>query len=227
MGPSCTLNPVLTAWSGPWGIQRYSIPSLDSPIGPLRRSDLGAASRLLARAFRENPLNRAVMPGGSERARVRANAAGLRSQLGSALRHGEILAARGDWGLCGVLVAARPGGYPFPSPSLADQLRVLLAQGTALAGRWSDVFDALHAVHPTAPHFHLSLLGVEPAYAGKRIGSALLRGFLAMVDAERMPAYLETDLARNVGLYERAGFAVVGELVVQGVRVWRMGRAAR
>jgi hypothetical protein len=37
-------------------------------------------------------------------------------------------------------------------------------------------------------------------------------------------AYLETDKARNVGLYQRFGFEVVGEQAVLGMPNWFMRR---
>ena len=41
------------------------------------------------------------------------------------------------------------------------------------------------------------------------MGSRLLARGLARVDADRLPAYLETPNPRTVAFYERHGFAVV------------------
>ncbi len=59
------------------------------------------------------------------------------------------------------------------------------------------------------------------------MGSALLAAFVERVDRERLPAYLETDEAANLGFYARHGFGVVGELEVLGVRVHRLWRGPR
>ena len=56
------------------------------------------------------------------------------------------------------------------------------------------------------------------------VGAALLSRWLAGVDRDAMPAYLETDSEGNVRFYERAGFSLDGEISILGVRAWRMKR---
>lgn len=68
----------------------------------------------------------------------------------------------------------------------------------------------MHAFHPTEPHWYLSMLGVDPACQGRGYGSALLKAGLARADADGLPAYLESSNPRNVPLYERFGFEVMG-----------------
>jgi ribosomal protein S18 acetylase RimI-like enzyme len=58
------------------------------------------------------------------------------------------------------------------------------------------------------------------------IGSKLLRVFCARMDAAGEDAYLETDKAINVRLYERFGFEVVTEGEVLGIPNWFMLRRA-
>ena len=64
--------------------------------------------------------------------------------------------------------------------------------------------------HPKEPHWYLPLLGVDPARQGQGLGSALLKHALAHCDAEGLPAYLESSNIKNVPLYERHGFEVLG-----------------
>jgi len=76
---------------------------------------------------------------------------------------------------------------------------------------------------------NLYYVGVTPTQQGHGIGSALLASFLARADAEALPCYLETGVARNVGFYERQGFQVVAEGVLprEGPRLWAMLRVPR
>ena len=60
-------------------------------------------------------------------------------------------------------------------------------------------------------HAYLWFLGVAPAAQGRGVGSALLRAANARLDADGLPAYLETGTTRNVALYERHGFKVISE----------------
>ena len=54
----------------------------------------------------------------------------------------------------------------------------------------------------------------------------MLREVLAGADADGVPAYLESSSERNLPLYERTGFRVVGELraLGHGPTIWRMWR---
>ena len=65
-------------------------------------------------------------------------------------------------------------------------------------------------------HWYLFILGTEPAAQGQGLGSALLAQMLARVDADGMPAYLESSSERNLALYGRHGFEVTGEVVDPG-----------
>jgi ribosomal protein S18 acetylase RimI-like enzyme len=202
------------------------MPEPDAPleVSRLRAGEITAAAWVLARAFRDNPMNRAVMSQHSPRARLRKNEPRLRTQLHLARRHGLVLAARQRATVVGILVAASPRGYPFPLPPLRTRLLAWVEQGPRVARRWEEVFHALEAVHPAYPHWYLCTLGVEPTLTRREIGSSLLADFLEAADA--FPTYLETDSYRNVGFYERMGFGVQKELELFGIPVWCMQRPA-
>lgn len=87
----------------------------------------------------------------------------------------------------------------------------------------------LEARHPTTPHYYLFEIGVEAAFQGRGVGSALLREVLEECDRERMPAYLENSKERNLPLYERHGFRVTEKWLMapDGPPVWLMWRDPR
>ena len=62
------------------------------------------------------------------------------------------------------------------------------------------------------PHWYLPLVGVEPNAQGRGLGGALMRHAVARCDQEDAPAYLESSNPRNISLYERHGFEVMGEI---------------
>jgi len=193
-------------------------------IAALNAADCEAVSVLLARAFRDNPLNAAVIGEGRPARRLRSNLHGMRALLPIAGVHGDVLAARLDGRLVGALVSAPPGTYPLPAPDVMPWLRCLLGQGLRVARRWGQVFEALRAHHPVDPCWYLGTLGVDPDFRGRGVGSALVGQWLERVDRERRAAYLETDLLENVRFYARLGFEVEGELALFGVPIWRMRR---
>ncbi len=195
-------------------------------VGPLRDSERPAAVRVLARAFRDNPLNLAVIRQADPARRLRSNVHGMRALLAVAVTHGQALGGHCEGRLVGALVATPPHAYPLPPPPLLARLRCLAGQGFGVARRWSAVFDAVSALHPAEPHYYLGTLGVDPEHQGRGVGSALLWHWLGSADRADQPAYLETDSAANLPFYARAGFEVTGELCVLGVRVWRLRRPA-
>jgi ribosomal protein S18 acetylase RimI-like enzyme len=207
-------------------LPRQNHPAAASIVS-LRSRDLPRVVEVLARAFRDNALNRATVRSIRSDDRLRSNRHGMRALLPVAQRYGRVLVANLDGAVAGSLVAVPPDGFPLPPPALMRRLRCLIGQGWRTALRWGEVFDALEAFHPKGPHCYLGTLGVDPAQQSRGVGGGLLAAWLREVDQQSMPAYLETDGPGNIGFYERAGFAVQGEMVILGVSVWRMHRPAR
>ena len=75
-----------------------------------------------------------------------------------------------------------------------------------------ELLRRFEASHPRdRPHYYLSLLGTHPDHRGRGLGMGLLAHNLATIDAEAMPAYLESSNPDNHRRYERLGFVRVGE----------------
>jgi ribosomal protein S18 acetylase RimI-like enzyme len=55
---------------------------------------------------------------------------------------------------------------------------------------------------------------VDPAHQGRGGGSALLRHALSRCDRDGDSAYLESSNPRNVTLYQRHGFEIIGKIQV-------------
>jgi len=98
------------------------------------------------------------------------------------------------------------------------------------AGEVMELLCRFDAAHPrNRPHYYLSLLGTHPAHAGRGLGMAMLAENLERIDAEGMPAYLESSNPGNNHRYERLGFAKVGEFYpptsdIPVTTMWRDGR---
>jgi GNAT superfamily N-acetyltransferase len=88
-------------------------------------------------------------------------------------------------------------------------------------------FDEMHP--RDEPHHYLSIVGTHDDHRGKGIGETLLAENLRRVDAEHMPAYLESSNPLNVKRYMRLGFEPIGEIFVPDDRpaitmMWRPER---
>jgi GNAT superfamily N-acetyltransferase len=74
------------------------------------------------------------------------------------------------------------------------------------------VFAQMETYHPSEPCWYLPLIGVDPTCQGRGYGSALLRYALEQCDRDGMPAYLESSNPRNIPLYQRHGFEIIGAI---------------
>lgn len=74
------------------------------------------------------------------------------------------------------------------------------------------IFEQMEKFHPTEPHWYLPMIGVDPAHQGAGVGSALMTEALKAVDRDGTIAYLESSNPRNITLYQRYGFEVIGEI---------------
>ena len=202
--------------------------------------DLGSkleqtASGTLAFAFRDNPINRAVIRANRAH-RMSVNTYGMIASLVASRQFSfrKVLCEEpahapevAEGGISGGLIAFHPGGYPAALPPVSVQLRCLWGQGFRIMHRWGQLYRQLDECHPTEPHCYLSLLAVHPARQRRGFGRRLLDTWLADVDARKMPGYLETDRKELVAFYQSAGFEVERELEAFGTTVWCMSRAAR
>jgi ribosomal protein S18 acetylase RimI-like enzyme len=74
------------------------------------------------------------------------------------------------------------------------------------------VLEQMGSYHPIEPHWYLPLMGVDPSQQGKGFGSALLQHTLMQFDRDNKIAYLESSNPRNISLYKRHGFELLGTI---------------
>jgi GNAT superfamily N-acetyltransferase len=166
-------------------------------------SDLDGTTELLTDAFMTDPVWAWALPDRS------GLAAWWRFNISSALRHNWVWVL-GDFAAVAMWI---PPGATELSPEEEAEVEPMIED---LAGpRAPEVMALLEqfeAARPEAPpHYYLSLLGSDPARRGNGYGMTLLDLTLAKIDAEGMPAYLESSNPSNDARYERRGFRRFGE----------------
>ncbi len=100
-----------------------------------------------------------------------------------------------------------------PGVAVDGERIVAVLHQTVAPERHADTFATLEQMdelHPSGPHWYLPWLAVDPPQQGTGLGGRLLDRGLATVDADHLPAFLETPNPRTVPFYERHGFSVVG-----------------
>jgi GNAT superfamily N-acetyltransferase len=200
-----------------------------SPAGEIRRAVVGDAEKLadsLARAFADDPGFSHVLPDPDDRTdRLRiffeTELRGIALPRGLAWTTEEVV---------GGAVWAPPDAWQVPvTGTLREGPQMIRAFGRRLPlALWSRMrMDARHPRRP--PHWYLAVMGVAPEWQGKGLGTALMQPGLHEIDAESLPAYLESSTPRSRALYQRNGFAVTGEMDLPrgGPPVWLMWRDAR
>lgn len=123
-----------------------------------------------------------------------------------------------------------PGGAELSKEQEATLEALLCSALGSAASRLLRSFELFDAAWPRADHYFLSLLGTHPDHSGHRHGQNLLSAYLALLDAEGAPAYLDCADER-VPLYQRYGFRRTGSFVLpDGPTVntmWRPAAAVR
>ena len=75
-----------------------------------------------------------------------------------------------------------------------------------------ELFEKMGDSHPAEPHWYLPMIAVDTVRQNSGIGSRLMELALARCDRDGLPTYLESSNPRNISLYRRFGFEVVGEI---------------
>ncbi|GEM_PF-329024 len=196
----------------------------DIRVRRMADTEIGEASELVSLAFLGNPSTLAVVCGDPERARKMMEAGARFAKLGRRCSH--VLVAERAGRVVGVLNAAL---WPDCQMGIGDTLRtasaMIRAMGPALP-RALKLMRTRARHDPRRRHWHLGPIGVHPDFQGRGVGKAMLSSFLARVDEEGVPAFLETDVEANVRLYRKFGFEIIAREDILGVDnrfMWRHG----
>jgi ribosomal protein S18 acetylase RimI-like enzyme len=187
--------------------------------------ELDVACQVIGLAFADNPSTLATVRGDRAKARRTMEQAMHVVKLSASSSH--VLVAEQQGQLVGVLNA---GQWPACQMGSWERLKtapaMLRVMGSALP-RAATMMSARARHDPGVPHWHIGPIGVHPEHQGRGVGKALLGWFLDLVDQQSSPAFLETDVDRNVALYEQFEFTVVARQDILGIDTRFMWRDAR
>lgn len=166
------------------------------------RDDESAVSAVIALAFATDPMARWSLRDAQTYLAVMPN---LIRAFGAAAYDSDSAYVSDDFG--GAALWLPPGVEPD-----IETLERLIRMNAdpAILSDVDAIFDAMARYHPKVPHWYLPLIGADPARQGQGIGSALMHHALARCDREGAAAYLESSNPRNIPLYQRHGFEILG-----------------
>jgi GNAT superfamily N-acetyltransferase len=194
------------------------------PARIARCGDLETVTEIITLAFAEDPVWGPAFPadrGSTDRRDI------WRCYLAAVLRFPWTWLSAGD---TAISVWIPPGEQDLTAEHEAAFVAILRERLGVAADAVEALFGRFDAAHPgSEPHYYLSLLGTHPDHRGAGHGMRLLTDNLALIDAEGMPAYLESTNPANNARYGRLGFEPIGsfEGYVPGSVVTTMWRSAR
>tara|TARA_B110000196_G_C20902825_1_gene546719 strand:+ start:283 stop:732 length:450 start_codon:yes stop_codon:yes gene_type:complete len=77
-----------------------------------------------------------------------------------------------------------------------------------------EFFNKMGNFHPNEDHWYLPFIALDPSKQGMGLGSLILKEALQVIDEQGKIAYLESSNPKNISLYLRHGFEVIGEIQV-------------
>ena len=206
------------------------------PLLRLKRRQVDSASRVLARAFKCDPICVAFFPDASKR--VQQNYHLMRHSIRYNMRYGEVYITSPK--LEGVALWQLEASMKEKEQEQEQQDKfrrlylnwvnfgwwVGLGKGLEWVKTLYEPVFSTHAELVPMRHWYCKTIGVDPNFQGQGFGSRLLIPMLARIDMEQLPCYLDTNTEENIGLYERFGFTVVKRYAIPGSDVinWSMVR---
>lgn len=180
-------------------------------LRPATSADVKKLAAVLARTFYDDPPLIWLLPNPATRlghlTRMFATVVGIES-----LRYGGVDVVCNGAEIAGGAVWLPPGHW---RPGFRENVQAAPHYALALAAAWARVARygrALDGGRPKEPHWYLKAIGVDPAWQGRGVAGLLLRSRLRRCDQDGQPAYLEVSKPEGVPLYERYGFARIGDL---------------
>jgi len=199
---------------------------MNPEVEPLARADVGAAALVLARAFRDNPGMLVLFKGDAPEVRLRLLVPCMVGFTETVLRFGFAEVVKIDGEIVAVSLSFAPGRFPPPFRSQFTMAKGPMRAGLTRALRFARIDQEMRRRHPHYRHWYLWFLGVEPAQQGQGLGSMLLKTLSERARRDDVPCYLETDKQSSVRLYEKHGYKVENEEVLDGIelKLWFMKR---
>ena len=199
----------------------------------LKKAHIKPASRMMARAFHDYPINRHFYPDAAEREARLPHV--FEYHLRYCFSYDHTYATSHQLEGIAIWMRLEKVSTSLTRHLLSGAFWPALRMGKAASRRAQPFFELAEKKHKELapfPHWYLMLIGVDPKFQGKGYASQLMREMFFRIDEEGLPCYLETQREQNVSIYQHFGFKVIDEFIVPGttIKTWPMlreGRAVR
>jgi GNAT superfamily N-acetyltransferase len=191
------------------------------------RKNIKPAAFTLAKAFQEYPLVAFIIPDAKNRIKIQAKV--FEDAIRDGIKHGRVYATSDKLeGVAIWFLSGGPNSFPKQRRTLGEWFASVFTDKERMKRlqAFSVYTDEIRLRLAPGRHWYLQILGVDPQYQGKGFSSRLVKPTLALADREGLPCFLDTQLEKNVSLYQHFGFKVVEEGTIPGsnVKSWAMLR---
>lgn len=195
-------------------------------VETLTSCDISEATQVLVEAFNDDPFVKWMIPSSTENQQRRITCI-FRAAVTAAcyLSRSSQVAYTPEGKIVGVALWDPPKKH---KPSYFMNILEKISQRLVLKSHYKRVhhgFIQLEEFFPKEPFWYLSYLGTSKQARGGGYGKALLLEGLKRADSGGYSCYLESSKAANIPFYERFGFVLQGEILLDTeVTVYAMVR---
>jgi len=196
----------------------------------LKRSQIDYAAEVLTRAFEKDPLFIAYFPDSTKR--TEQNYQLMKFCIRYSMRLGEVyttspkLEGIALWQFEDSLEKQKEKPRSLFANWLSFRLEVDLGEIVQnVYSIYEHIISTQHELIPSA-HWYLQIIGVDPFFQKKGFASRLIKPMLARIDKEQLSCYLDTNIEKNVEIYQYFGFKILKKYQIPGTNVinWSMLR---
>ena len=193
----------------------------------LSKKHIHLASKVLSRAFQNDPVLRWQIPNTNKRLAQIHTFWKLSLRIG--IKYGEAYATSEN--LEGIAIWRPPknvnisywtfvrhGGYRIPFKFGVDTAKRM--------SFFQAVNNSIRDIYMKVPYWYLDVIAVDPRYQGRGFARMLMNPMLKRIDKEKLPIWAETNLKRNVIFYEHFDFKILEEIIIPDTNIvnWFMIR---
>jgi len=196
-------------------------------IKPIKKETARQATRLLVKAFLDNPVSVHVFDNFTPEKREKKLTTLYSGFVTTAIDCGVADAVYFNGELAGISLAYPPGSYPFSIWTWLRNGMGALFLGVRYTWRLALLDFVIEKKHIPEKHWYLFLLGVAPHLQGKGLGGRLVSAMTEQADLNALPCYLETDRPENINFYKSQGYQLIGEETISSLdnlKIWYLKR---
>jgi hypothetical protein len=181
----------------------------------LSKKHIKPASKVLSRAFQNDPVLRWQIPDTNKRLAKIHNFWKLSLRIG--IKYGEVYTTSEN--LEGIAIWRPPknvnisywtfvkhGGYRIPFKFGIDAAKRM--------SYFQAINNSIRNIYMKVPYWYLDVIAVDPRHQGRGFAHMLMNPMLNRIDGENLPIWVETNLKRNVIFYERFDFNILEEIII-------------